>query len=266
MAVGNDSQPAPDPSGVTRRRVLETASLLPLAAFVPDLLADSRANAATRKHGFFTHHESAVVDAATRRIAPGPDDDPAEAGHPGAHEAGVVHYIDTMLSMFDYRVPKLFAGGPWSSRHSRGPDHMAKFVRPDRAQAKAWRVRIKHLRHTYRHGVKLLDRHASGDFAHASATKQDQVLASSAVAGFTAVLFQHTIEGMYSVPEYGGNRNGVGWHEIGFPGDVMPRGYTAKQLAETEPSVLDPTGVVQMVLDDFSVFSEAFASGAWRRA
>ena len=38
---------------------------------------------------FFTEHQAAVVEAATARIAPGPTDDPAEAGHPGAREAGV---------------------------------------------------------------------------------------------------------------------------------------------------------------------------------
>ena len=38
-----------------------------------------------------------MVEAATARIAPGPDDDPAEAGHPGAREAGVTGYIDMLL-------------------------------------------------------------------------------------------------------------------------------------------------------------------------
>src|SRR6516164_7195462 len=46
---------------------------------------------------FFTGHEAAVVEAATARIVPGPEDDPAEAGHPGAREAGVTDYIDLML-------------------------------------------------------------------------------------------------------------------------------------------------------------------------
>src|SRR5205085_1998033 len=36
----------------------------------------------------------------------------------------------------------------------------------------------------------------------------------------------HTAEGMFSVPEYGGNRNRVGWQLIGFDGDSQPLGYT----------------------------------------
>jgi Gluconate 2-dehydrogenase subunit 3 len=67
--------------------------------------------------GFFTGHEAAVVEAATARIAPGPEDDPAEVGHPGAREAGVTCYIDMMLGALDAldaldgTVAMIFAGG-----------------------------------------------------------------------------------------------------------------------------------------------------------
>lgn len=254
----------------SRRRVLETASLLPIAALVPDLVAVGRADAATggkhTKHQFFTAHQAAVIDAATRRIAPGPHDDPTETGHPGAHEAGVVHYIDTMLSMFHHHTPKLFAGGPWSSRHSHGRDHMKTFVQPDRAQAQAWRKRIKSLRRTYVQGVHALDAHAKGDFTKASKGKQDQILGSAPIKDFTAIMFTHTIEGMYCVPEYGGNRGLVGWKEIGFPGDIQPRGYTAAEMAAPEPSVIDPTGIVGLLLTEFGAVSAVKASNVWRRA
>ena len=266
MTDGVDPSEDEPPTGLSRRSVLGTASLLPLAALVPDLLAASRATAAGSAYRFFTAHEAAVVDAATRRIAPAPEDDPAEAGHPGAHEADVVRYIDTLLSMFDFATPKLFAGGPWSNRHAHGPDHMKKFVKPDRAQAQAWRARVKQLRHTYQAGVKKLDSQAGGNFTSVPTTQQDQILASSSVSAFTAVLFQHTIEGMYSNPEYGGNKNLVSWKEIHFPGDVMPRGYTAKEMAAEEVDPVDPTGIVQTVLDDFPAIAQAYASGAWRRA
>ena len=70
---------------------------------------------------FFTEHQAAVVEAATARIAPGPEDDPAEAGHPGAREADVTGYIDTMLGALHDGVlqhDRVFAGGPWSNRHT----------------------------------------------------------------------------------------------------------------------------------------------------
>src|SRR6202000_1447118 len=75
-----------------------------------------------KKFRFFTEHEGAVIKAAAARLIPGPEDDPIEKlyNSPGATEAGVVYYIDDMLSAFDFKVPKIFAGGPWSNRHLGG--------------------------------------------------------------------------------------------------------------------------------------------------
>jgi hypothetical protein len=252
---------------ITRRRVLATSALLPLASLVPDLLAEAHSAAANGSaYRFLTAHEAAVIDAATRRIAPGPEDDLLEIGHPGAHECDVVRYIDTLLAMFSFATPKLFAGGPWSNRRTNGgPDHMKKFVKPDRAQAQAWRARVNELRKTYRSGVKSLDAHANGDFTKASTIQQDLVLAKQAVAPFTTVMFGHTIEGMYSNPEYGGNKGLAGWKEIGYPGDSQPRGYTAKEMAQIDVDIVDPTGIVSQLLGDFEKVAQTYASGVWRR-
>jgi hypothetical protein len=228
-------------------------------------LAETRAEAAKGSaHRFFTTHQAAVIDAATRRIAPGPTDDILELGHPGAHECDVVRYIDTLLSMFDHRTPKLFAGGPWSNRHSHGPNHMKTFVKPDRAQAQAWRARVKALQKTYRVGIKSLDAHAKGDFTTANRLEQDLILAKPAVLPFTNVMFGHTIEGMYSNPEYGGNKGLAGWQEIGYPGDVQPRGYTAEEMQKVDVDIVDPTGIVSMLLADFEKVAQTYASGVWR--
>ncbi|UOZ06934.1 gluconate 2-dehydrogenase subunit 3 family protein [Amycolatopsis sp. WQ 127309] len=227
---------------MSRRRVLGVASLLPLAALVPGLVAEAMASPALR---YFTTHQASVLDAATRRLVPGPQDDPLEAGHPGAAELGVVSYLDTMLGLFTFDPPRIFTGGPWSDRPAGGPDHMATFTHPGAASAQAWRARIADLQARYTAGIADLDKSAGGDFAAAGPLRQDAVLASAA---FTATLFQHTIEGMYANPEYGGNIEGRGWLEIGYPGDSQPVGYTAEQLARQELSLVDPTGVVAALL------------------
>ena len=64
--------------------------------------------------------------------------------------------------------------------------------------------------------------------------KQDKILATASVSTFTSLLFEHTIEGLYGAPEYGGNRGGSGWKEIGFPGDIQPRGYTADEVERSD--------------------------------
>jgi len=206
---------------------------------------------------FFTAGQAAVIEAATARIAPGPADDPAEAGHPGAREADVTGYIDTMLgalgsldgTVLDGAVPLVFAGGPWSNRHTSGPDLMAHFAALDPVAQIAWRRRLTGWQQQYRQGIATLDKLAGGDFTKASHAKQDKILTMSSVSSFTSLLFEHTIEGLYGAPEYGGNRGLAGWKEIGFPGDIQPRGYTADEVSRSDGhDPVEDTGIVADVI------------------
>ena len=199
---------------------------------------------------FFTSHQAAVVEAATARIAPGPGDDPAEAGHPGAREAGVTGYIDLMLGALGTlsdTAPMIFAGGPWSSRHTPGPDYMASFIPLDPVTRIAWRKRLAAWQEQYRQGIAALDKLAGGDFTRATREEQDKILADETMGEFRSLLFEHTIEGLYASPEYGGNRGLAGWTDIGYPGDVQPRGYTGTEVERSDGH--DPVGDDAVVAD-----------------
>jgi hypothetical protein len=201
---------------------------------------------------FFTSHQAAVVEDATARIAPGPRDDPAEAGHPGAREAAVTGYIDTMLGALgalgdDDPPPMIFAGGPWSNRHTSGPDLMATFVKLDPVAKIAWRKRLMGWQQQYTKGIAALDKLAGGDFTKATHAEQDKILATQSVSTFTALLFEHTIEGLYASPEYGGNQGLAGWKDIGFPGDIEPRGYTSDEVERSDGR--DPLSHTAIVAD-----------------
>ncbi len=236
---------------------------------------------------FFSSHQAAVIEDATARIAPGPEDDPAEAGHPGARETGVTGYIDAMLGALatieavdatggrnsgagnsgagnsgaansgaansgaanKAPVPLIFAGGPWSNRHTSGPDLMASFIALDPVIRIAWRDRLAGWQRQYSGGIATLDKLAGGDFTKAAPADQDKILAQSEVSMFLSLLFEHTIEGMYSNPEYGGNRGLAGWKDIDYPGDIQPLGYTSDEVERSDG--LDPvadTGIVADVL------------------
>jgi hypothetical protein len=199
---------------------------------------------------FFTRHEAAVIQDATARIAPGPDDDPAERGHPGAREADVTRYIDTMLSALEQKAveqDQVFAGGPWSNRHTSGPDLMAMFIPLDPVSAIAWRKRLAGWQQQYRQGVASLDKLAGGNFTTVHKTAQDTILAKPAMSSFLQLLFEHTVEGLYSNPEYGGNRNEAGWTDIAYPGDIQPRGYTPAQVTQSDGP--DPVGKEPVVTE-----------------
>ncbi len=212
--------------------------------------------------GFFTAHQARVITEATARLIPGPTDDPAEAGHPGAREAGVTRYLDTTLAALDVAPAPVHMGGPWSDRHPTAPDsaapdsdrpdsagragnQMAEPVPLSPAQRIAWTRRLAEWRQRYRDGVVLLDTLAGGDFAAAPPDTQDRVLAGEPAAEFVTLLFGHAAEGMYAAPEYGGNHNLAGWRDIGFPGDVHPRGYRAEEVSGSDgPDPAEPDGIV----------------------
>jgi hypothetical protein len=239
----------PAPQAEPRRRAVIAVSAVSAAA-IPLAAGLAACTSRSRAHRFFTAHQAAVVQDATARIAPGPQDDPLEKGHPGAREANVTGYIDTMLGALDNdRTPSIFARGPWSNRHTSGPDLMTRFVSLTPVAEIAWRRRLTTWQDQYRQGIKSLDKLAGGDFTEASHQQQDKILATRSVAQFTALLFEHTIEGLYASPEYGGNRNLAGWQEIGFPGDVQPRGYTADEVERSDGhDPIDNTGIVADVL------------------
>ena len=63
---------------------------------------------------FFTEEEYALVRAACARLIPTDSD-------PGATEAGVVDYIDTLLGAFRFDPPRIWSGGPFSGRRGGRP-------------------------------------------------------------------------------------------------------------------------------------------------
>jgi gluconate 2-dehydrogenase gamma chain len=249
------SEEAADGSGlsspVSRRAVLGGLGLLPLAAAVGGVLPAACADTGYR---FLSPHQAAVLDAATRCLIPGPQDNPLERS-PGAAEANVVGFLDTMLSAFSFSPPQVHAGGPWSNRAGGTQDFMADFVPLDRAQTYGWQQRIAGYRQQYTNGIALLDQQAGGDFTAVPKVRQDLILGTGKAVSFTKLLFSHTVEAMYAVPEYGGNANLVGWQDIKFPGDNQPTGYSNAEVEGPEWDVVGTSGIVNTLV-----------SGGWQQA
>jgi hypothetical protein len=181
---------------------------------------------------YFTDDQFRVIEAVCARLIPTDDD-------PGAKEAGVADYIDGLLGAFAFDPPRIWAGGAVSGRFGGAPG-FARFHRLSPLEELAWRIRIEGslgiperewngpvegLQERYAAGLELL----GADFADVAAEEQDRRL--HAHEAFTKLVYEHACEGMYGAPEYGGNRNGVGWSYIGFAGDVQPRGYTDEEVS-----------------------------------
>jgi Gluconate 2-dehydrogenase subunit 3 len=182
---------------------------------------------------FFDEQQYAVVQAACARLIPTDE-------QPGATEAGVVDYIDGFLGAFASDPPLIWAGGPFSGRFGGSPG-FATFHRLGPRDELAWRTRIEGslgipererlgpvvgLQEHYREGIAALGE----DFADVDGEEQDRRLREHKT--FTRLLHDHACEGMYGAPEYGGNRDLVGWRNIGWDGDVQPRGYTDEEVSQ----------------------------------
>lgn len=159
---------------------------------------------------FFTADESVFVDAAISRLIP-----TDELG-PGAKEAGVTVFIDRQLAGTYGNASSWYMQGPWAE----GTTTQGYQTRLTPAQL-------------YRAAIKAIDQHCrqtSGGktFSELSPDQQDDVLTGLEkgsislgdikASSFFEFLLQNTVEGFFSDPIYGGNRDMVGWKLIGFPG------------------------------------------------
>jgi gluconate 2-dehydrogenase gamma chain len=135
---------------------------------------------------FLNVENAATITAFTERIMPG------APGRPGATDAGVLNYIDLALA------------GAYADQQD-----------------------------FYRRGLASLDTYCrtihNRPFTQLAAAQQDEVikaLEDGMATGFTWPSAQaffntvrvHTIEGMFSDPVYGGNKDFAGWRLVGFPG------------------------------------------------
>ena len=168
--------------------------------------------------GFLSAGERGALSAATARIVParGP-------GDWSAADLGAVDYIDNLLSGFDRDTATgaIYAGGPYRLPGGGGSG-FSKFVPLSRIKAAGWRTQVERWRALYALGAARLDNSAGGSFAAAPEALQDLILEELDLSGdaFFAVLYDHTMEGTYAHPVYGGNRGYRAWQDFGFAGDV----------------------------------------------
>jgi len=158
------------------------------------------------------------------------------------------------------QTARVFAGGPFSDRNpfpdattgapsSRFPENdFATFLPLTRLQLMSWRVQVLGtvavpgsdfnaaivgpvigLRDRYRAGIAEIEAKSqamfTSRFTALTAEQQDAVLAAID-ADFLILVTNHTLEGLFCVPEYGGNKNLIGWTLIGYDGDSQPLGYS----------------------------------------
>jgi hypothetical protein len=184
----------------TRRQALAGAGKTGAAfALAPALLRRTTA-------GPLSQGQLRTLRAAVARIVPaqGP-------GDWSAADVGAGSYIVRLLA----GTGQIYAGGPIRSR-------FPFFQSLSRIKRIGWNREIARLRNLYRQGLAELDTLAGGDFAGALPAIQDVILTLLDDTGsdFFTALYNHTLEGVYAHPVYGGNQNYRAWQSLAYQGDV----------------------------------------------
>jgi gluconate 2-dehydrogenase gamma chain len=157
---------------------------------------------------FFNAAEAEFIEAACERLIP------ADESGPGARGAGVPNYLDKQLSGAWGTGERLYRSGPWhSGTASQG--YQLPFTPAE-------------LFHTSLRAINRGLAERGTPWSGMSGEAQDaylQSLESGALdldgvpsAVFFEMLRALSIEGFFSDPVHGGNRNMVSWRMIGFPG------------------------------------------------
>jgi gluconate 2-dehydrogenase gamma chain len=196
-------------SSLVLTSAIEAKSISGEMPWAPDI-ANAPTPIAPGLYQFFSPEEAAFIDAAVSRLIP------ADDLGPGAKEAGVTTFLDRQLAGPFGRAESWYMQGPWS-----------KGTKSQGFQSRLTPAQL------YRTAIKSIDDHCRGAFAgkafaQLTSEQQDQVLTGlekgeikldgTDAASFFNAFMQNTVEGFFSDPIYGGNRDMVGWKLIGFPG------------------------------------------------
>jgi gluconate 2-dehydrogenase gamma chain len=209
-------------SGFTRRSLLlvgAAACAAPVAvaadytgsgmAWAPNLAASPTAAARGGRYLFFSSAEAQFIEAACARLIP--DD---ETG-PGAVQAGVPAFIDRQLAGDYGQGTRLYMKGPF------GKGAKTQGYQNKNPPAGMHRVAIAAIGdYLTRSGKPFHERQAADQDAFLKDLEAGKVDLGPDVDGkaYFTLLLQNVMEGYFSDPIYGGNRDMGAWRMIGFSG------------------------------------------------
>ncbi len=194
---------------VSRRDFLKAAAATGVPATFDVRASEKSQRASASAYLFLNADESAFIGAAVARLIP------SDANGPGAIEAGVPNYIDKQLGGAWGAGERLYRSGPWKEgTPSQG-------YQLPLTPAELFRNALR--------GVAAdLQQSKSTTFDKLSPQDQDVYLTELQNGGkdlngvpskvFFEWLLAMTIEGYFSDPVYGGNKDMVAWRMVGFPG------------------------------------------------
>jgi gluconate 2-dehydrogenase gamma chain len=198
-----------EPNSNSRRNFLRSGLIMistaTLAGEAPALLGNQRPEEPLR---FLNESEKRFLLAAVDRLIP-PDE-----RWPGAAEAGVVNYIDLQMAGAWGRGEMLYRHGPFR-KGTPTQGYQLEYT-----PAELFRRSILAINAHFTSQAKSFDQLPPEEKdAYLSSLEKGDIDHDGVPSNiFFDFLLQHTVEGFFSDPIYGGNKNKIAWKMIGFPG------------------------------------------------
>jgi gluconate 2-dehydrogenase gamma chain len=209
------------------------------AAIAPPEAAQAQQPAAAPAAGyeFLNLDEAAFVEALVDHMVP------ADELTPKGTDLGIAVYIDRALAGGWGKGDRLYMQGPWKlGAPSQGYQLPLTPAQLYRAGIEATNA---HCRKVYSKSFDRLDDAQREEVLVGLSSAKINFDSGLPVRVFWATLYQTVIEGMFSDPIYGGNRNKAGWRMIGFPGAIaVHRDNVAKYRGKPFPT--DPLGIADL--------------------
>ena len=199
--------------------------------------APAAAPPATATYEFLNPEEAAFVEALVDHMVP------ADELSPKGTDLGINVYIDRALAGAWGKGDRLYMQGPWKrgvpNQGYQLPLTPAELYRAGIAATNAY------CRKTFGKTFDRLDEKQREEVLVGLSTAKITFDNGPPVRVFWTTLYQTVMEGMFSDPIYGGNRNKAGWKLIGFPGAIaVNRENVAKYLDKPFPT--NPLSIADM--------------------
>jgi gluconate 2-dehydrogenase gamma chain len=187
---------------------------------------------------YFKPAEAAFIEAAVDHMIP------ADELSPSGTELGVAVYIDRALAGSWGKGARLYLQGPWL------PGTANQGYQLPLTPAELYRVAVP--------ACDAYCRKAFGKaFAECSAQSKEmflkelsagKIMLEGGVSArtFFSMFYINVMEGMFSDPIYGGNKDKAGWKMIGFPGVMANNAENIKTYSDGRRYTADPVSIADM--------------------
>ena len=168
---------------------------------------------------------------------------PADALSPKGTDLGINIYIDRALAGGWGKGERLYMQGPWKlgvpSQGYQLPLTPAELYRAGIAAANAFCIK------TYGKSFDKITESQREEFLLGLQAGKVTFEGGPPARVFFTTMYQTVMEGMFSDPIYGGNRNKAGWKIIGFPG-VIAVHYQNVEKFHDKKYTADPLSIADM--------------------